>query len=104
MRRLYTDEQIVEKLREEKEGKAARDIMQEMGISERTFYRWKSRYGGLDVTEVKRLKQLEDENARLKGLLADITLENSILKEKLDAIGETLRKNVGPKQAHAVNK
>ena len=104
MRRLYTDEQIVEKLREEKEGKAARDIMQEMGISERTFYRWKSRYGGLDVTEVKRLKQLEDENTRLKALLADITLENSILKEKLDAIGETLRKNVGPKQAYGISK
>jgi len=104
MRRLYTDEQIVTKLKEEAEGRPARDIMREMGISERTFYRWKSRFGGLEVSEVKQLRRLEEENVRLKGLLADLALENSILKEKLNGIGETLRKNGASKRAYAVSK
>ena len=97
MHKLYSDEQIVAMLKEELEGRRAHDIIQEKGISERTFYRWKSRYGGLEVTEVKRMAQLEEENTRLKRMLADMTLENSILKEKLDAISETLHKDAGRK-------
>ena len=54
-----------------------------MGITEQTFYRWKSKYGGMEVSEAKRLKQLEEENRRLKGLVADLTLDNHILKEVL---------------------
>ena len=62
-------------------GKKATDLIREHNISEQTFYRWKSKYGGMEVSEAKRLKQLEDENRRLKGLVADLTLDNHILKD-----------------------
>jgi putative transposase len=57
------------------------DLCRRHGISETTFYKWKSKYGGLEVSEAKRLKALEDENARLKRLLADAMLDNSVLKD-----------------------
>lgn len=62
-----------------------------MGITEQTFYRWKSKYGGMEVSEAKRLKQLEEENRRLKGLVADLTLNNHILKEVLGKTSEACR-------------
>lgn len=66
MKKRFTEEQIIRMLKEQENGKKAADIVRENNVSEQTFYRWKSKYGGLDVSEAKRLKQLEDENRRLK--------------------------------------
>ena len=81
----YTAEQIIVKLREAEiemgRGKKIPDVCRKLGIAEQTFYRWRRRYGGLDRSEARRLKTLEQENARLKTLLADAMLDNAILKE-----------------------
>ncbi|NLY84084.1 MAG: transposase, partial [Acholeplasmataceae bacterium] len=81
MKKRFSEEQIIKILKEHKAGKKATDLIREHNISEQTFYRWKSKYGGMEVSEAKRLKQLEDENRRLKGLVADLTLDNHILKD-----------------------
>ena len=83
MKKRFTEEQIIRVLKEHQGGKRAADIVREYGIAEQTFYRWKSNYGGMEVSEAKRLKQLEDENRRLKGLVADLTLDNHILKDTI---------------------
>lgn len=77
----FTEEQIVGILRLAEAGQRVEDICRQHGISQGTYYRWKAKYGGLDASELKRLKQLEDENGRLKRLVADLSLDNSILKE-----------------------
>ena len=83
--RRYSTEQIIVKLREAEiemgRGVKVPEVCRKLGISEQTFYRWRKRYGGLDRSEVRRLKVLEQENARLKRLLADAMLDNAILKE-----------------------
>ena len=83
--RRYSTEQIILKLREAEiemgRGVKVPEVCRKLGISEQTFYRWRKRYGGLDRSEVRRLKALEQENARLKKLLADAMLDNAILKE-----------------------
>lgn len=76
----YTEEQIIRALKEVDAGTAATEMCRKMGITEQTFYRWKSKFGGMDVSDAKRLKQLEDENNRLKKLLADQMLDNQALK------------------------
>ena len=81
MKKRFNEEQIIRILKEHEAGKKAADLVREHNISEQTFYRWKSKYGGMDVSEAKRLKQLEDENRRLKELVADLTLDNHILKD-----------------------
>ena len=81
MKKRFSEEQIIRILKEHEAGKKAADIVREYNISEQTFYRWKNKYGGMDVSEAKRLKQLEDENRRLKELVADLTLDNHILKD-----------------------
>ena len=81
MKKRFTEEQIIRALKENAGGKKATDIIRELGISEQTFYRWKSKFGGMEVSEAKRLKQLEEENRRLKELVANLTLDNHILKE-----------------------
>jgi putative transposase len=81
MKKRFTEEQIIRILKEQDLGKKAADIVRENGISEQTFYRWKSKYGGMDVSEAKRLKQLEEENRRLKEMVADLSLDNKILKD-----------------------
>ena len=81
MKKRFTEEQIIRILKEQENGKKAADIVRENNVSEQTFYRWKSKYGGLDVSEAKRLKQLEDENRRLKEMVADLSLDNKILKD-----------------------
>ena len=81
MKKRFTEEQIIKILKEHENGKKAADIVRENGISEQTFYRWKSKYGGMDVSEAKRLKQLEEENRRLKEMVADLSLDNKILKD-----------------------
>jgi putative transposase len=82
-RKRFTEEQIIGVLREHELGAKTADLCRKHGISEATFYNWKSKFGGLDVSEAKRLKQLEGENARLKKLLADSMLDNAALKDLL---------------------
>ena len=87
MKKRFTEEQIIKMLKEHENGKRATDIIREYNIAEQTFYRWKSKYGGMEVSEAKRLKQLEEENRQLKVLVADLTLDNHILKDVLSKNG-----------------
>ena len=87
MKTRFTEEQIIKILKEHEGGKRAADIVREHNISEQTCYRWKSKYGGMEVNEAKRLKQLEEENRRLKELVADLSLDNRILKDVLSKNG-----------------
>jgi putative transposase len=80
-RSRFTEEQIIGILREHEAGVKTADVCRKHGISSATFYQWKSKYGGLDVSEARRLKMLTDENAKLKKLLAEAMLDNSMLKE-----------------------
>ena len=77
----FTEEQIAYVLRQAEAGTPVADICRGMGISEATFYVWKKRYASLRVSELRRLRQLEDENGRLKRLVADLTLDKHILQE-----------------------
>ena len=77
----FTEEQIIAVLKEAEAGAKTPDLCRRHGVSEQTFYRWKARYGGLEVSDLRRLRQLEDENSRLKRLVADLTLDNQALKE-----------------------
>ena len=81
MKNRFTEEQIIKVLKEHEGGRPAADIVRELGIAEQTFYSWKRKYGDMNVSEVKRLKQLEAENARLKELVAELSLDNKILKD-----------------------
>jgi putative transposase len=82
-RNRYTDEQIIGILKEHEAGAKTADLCRKHGMSETAFYNWKAKYGGMDVSEAKRLKVLEDENGRLKKLLADAMLDNAALKDLL---------------------
>ena len=82
-RSRFTDEQIIAILREQEAGAKTADVCRRHGISEATFYAWKAKFGGLDVSEARRLKALEDENTKLKKLLADAMLDNVALKDLL---------------------
>jgi putative transposase len=77
----FTEEQIITILREQEAGAATGDVCRKHGISSATFYKWKAKYGGLEVSDAKRLKALEDENAKLKKLLAEAELDKAMLKE-----------------------
>jgi putative transposase len=76
-----TEEQIIRILRDQETGAPRADICRKHGISSATFYKWKARYDGLEVSDAKRLKALEDENAKLKNLLAEAVLDNAMLKD-----------------------
>ena len=82
-RSRFTEEQIITILREQETGVPVADLCRKHGLSSPTFYKWKAKYGGLDVSEARRLKALEDENAKLKRLLADAMLDNVALKDLL---------------------
>ena len=82
-RKRFTEAQIISVLREHEAGAKTGDLARKHGISEATLYNWKAKYGGMDVSDAKRLKALEDENAKLKRLLADQMLEASALRELL---------------------
>ena len=77
----FNEEQIIGILREQEAGGATADVCRKHGISSATFYKWKAKYGSLDVTEARRLRTLEAENAKLKKLLAEAMLDNAMLKE-----------------------
>ena len=77
----FKEEQIIGILREQEAGMSTAEVCRKHGISGATFYKWKARYGGLDVSDVRRLKALEDENAKLKRLLAEAMLDNVMLKD-----------------------
>ena len=80
-KKRYTEEQIIAALKDHEAGAKVADVCRRMGIAEGTFYRWKSIYGGMEVSEAKRMKELETENAKLKRLLADAMLDVAALKE-----------------------
>ena len=82
-RRRFTEEQIIAVLKEHELGAPTADLCRKHGISQQTFYNWKSKFGGMDVSDAKKLRQLEDENAKLKKLLADAMLDNAALKDLL---------------------
>jgi putative transposase len=77
----FSEEQIIGILREQEAGTATADVCRKHGISEATFYKWKAKFGGLEVSDAKRLKALEDENGKLKRLLAEAMLDIAVLKD-----------------------
>lgn len=81
MKKRFTEEQIIKALKEQEAGSKVEDICRRYGISNGTFYNWRSKYGGLEVNEAKRLRELESENNKLKKLLAEKLLENEALKD-----------------------
>lgn len=83
MKKRFTEEQIIRVLKEAEAGAKTSDLCRSHGISEATFYNWKARFGGMDVSDAKRLKQLEAENSKLKRLLADAELDKLMMKELL---------------------
>ena len=80
MKKRFTQEQIIRILKQQEQGVKVSDLIRRHNICEQTFYRWKSKYSGMEVNEAKRLKHLEDENRRLKQIVADLTLDNQALK------------------------
>ena len=77
----FTETQIVKILKEVESGRLVKEVCREYGISEATYYNWKSKYGGMHASDIKRLKELEDENRRLKQMYAELCLDNRILKD-----------------------
>jgi putative transposase len=84
-KKKYTVEQIIGKLREaevlQSKGEAMESICRQIGVTDQTYYRWRKEFGGIRLDQAKRLKELEKENAQLKKIVADLTIDNSILKE-----------------------
>jgi len=85
MRRTrFSESQIVKILKEVEAGRTAKEVCREYGISSATYYKWKSKYGGMEASDIKRLKELEEENRRLKQMYADLSLENRALKDVIE--------------------
>lgn len=82
-RSRFSEEQIIEILKEHEAGVAVAELCRKHGVSDASIYKWKAKFGGVDVSEAKRLRALEDENARLKRMLADAMLDNAALKDLL---------------------
>lgn len=83
-RSKFTETQIIKAIKEHEGGRRAEDICRELGISTVSFYKWKQRYGGLEVQELKRLKELEEENSRLKKMYANLSLVHEALKDAVE--------------------
>jgi putative transposase len=83
MKKRFTEEQIAFALRQAEGGTPVTEVCRKMGVSEQSFYRWKRKYDGMGVTELRRLRQLEEENLKLKKLVADLALDKHILQEVL---------------------
>ncbi len=92
-----TESQIIKALQENESGRKTEDICRELEVSRATFYRWKSQYSGMEASDVKRLKELEEENTRLKKMFADLSLDHSILKDVIT------KKGCQPRAAKAVS-
>jgi len=82
-RSKFTEIQIIKALKENEQGRSVSEISRELGIDKSTFYYWRKRYGGMEVSHLKRLKELEAENAKLKQMFADVSLDNTMLKAVL---------------------
>ena len=82
-RKRYSDEQIAFALRQAENGTTVEEVCRKLGVSEATFYRWKQQFAGMGVVEIRRLKQLEEENAKLKRLVADLSLDKTMLQDVL---------------------
>ena len=80
-RKQFTEEQIIGTLKAAERGQPIKDLLRQTGITQATFYRWKTKYGGMEVSDARRLKALEEENRKLKKLVADLSLDNMILKD-----------------------
>lgn len=91
-RKRHTPEQIIGKLREAEAmlgtGRTIAQVVQQLGVSEQTYHRWRTQYGGMKASDAKRLKQLEQENTRLKRVVADQALDKQILQEAIDHLGK----------------
>jgi len=83
MKKNFTEEQIAYALKQAEHGTPVLEVIRKMGVSEQSFYRWKKNYGGLGVSELRRLKQLEEENRKLKQMVADLSLDKHMLQEVL---------------------
>lgn len=81
MKKRFTEEQIIKVLKEQESGHSTAEVCRRHGVSPGTFYKWKAKFGGMEVSDARRLKALEAENARLKRLVADLSLDNAILKD-----------------------
>ena len=79
----FTESQIIKALKENEQGRSVGDLSRELGIDKSTFYYWSKKYGGIDLQELKRLKELEEENCKLKQMYADVSLDNKMLKDIL---------------------
>ena len=84
MKKRFTEGQIVAAIKKQEAGVAVKDICREVGISEPTFYNWKAKYGGMEASDVARLKELEKENAELKKMFAEMSLENRAMKSLIE--------------------
>ncbi len=84
MKKRFTESQIVAAIKKQETGVAVKDICREVGISEPTFYNWKAKYGGMEASDVARLKELEKENAELKKMFAEMSLENRAMKSLIE--------------------
>lgn len=80
----FTEHQIIAVIKSVESGRTVKDVCRETGISEATWYNWKSRYGGMEASDIKKIKDLEDENRRLKQMFADLSLENRALKDVIE--------------------
>ena len=83
-RSKFTESQIVKLLKENESGRSASDICREHGVSQATFYNWRKKFGGMDVRQLSRLKELEEENRRLKQMYADLSLDHRVLKDIIE--------------------
>jgi len=81
MKKRFTEEQIIGTINRHNKGERTKDLARELGVSEHTIYFWKKKFSGMQVNEAKRLRELEQENAKLKRVVADLTLDNAMLKE-----------------------
>jgi putative transposase len=86
----HTEEQVIGYLKQIEAGRTVKDLARELGVSEATLYTWKSKYGGMEVSEARRLKELEDENRRLKHMVADLSLDKEALKAVIRKNGWSL--------------
>jgi putative transposase len=84
MKKRFTESQIVAAIKKQEAGIAVKDICREIGISDATFYNWKAKYGGMEASDVKRMKELEAENAQLKSMYAESSMENRALKSLIE--------------------